>query len=116
VLGGSVGAGLHVAAHYLERETTLSDTGTVVPVAVYTLTLYGLCASFTCHRDPFHLSLLAGTEAVLVLTVVLAASGVSVAICLVALMFAPIVTVVGYETVGHRRLAEALAHMRDPRA
>jgi hypothetical protein len=28
--------------------------------------------------------------------------------CLVVLMLAPIVTVVGYETVGHRHLAAAL--------
>jgi low temperature requirement protein LtrA len=114
----AIGAGLHVAAYYLERETTLSDTGTVlstvIPVTVYTLTLYGLYASFTRHRDPFHLSLLVGTAAVLVLTVVLAAAGVSVAICLVVLMFAPIVTVVGYETVGHRHVEEALARMREP--
>jgi low temperature requirement protein LtrA len=112
----AIGAGLHVAAYYLERETTLSDTGTVlctvIPVAVYTLTLYGLYASFTRHLDPFHLSLLAGTAAVLALTVVLAAAGVSVAACLVVLMFAPIVTVVGYETLGHRHVAEALARMR----
>jgi low temperature requirement protein LtrA len=116
----AIGAGLHVAAYYLDRETTLSDTGTVlctvIPVAVYTLTLYGLYASFTRHLDPFHLSLLAGTAAVLALTVVLAAAGVSVAACLVVLMFAPIVTVVGYETVGHRHVAEALERVRDPSA
>jgi len=29
--------------------------------------------------------------------------------CLVVLMFAPVVTVVGYETVGHRYQADALA-------
>jgi hypothetical protein len=29
--------------------------------------------------------------------------------CLVVLMLAPAVTVLGYETVGHRHLAEALA-------
>ncbi len=114
----AIGAGLHVAAYYLEGKTTISDTATVlctvIPFAIYVVTLYGLYASFTRHRDPFHLSLLAATAAVLVLTVVLAAAGVSVAICLVVLMFAPIVTVVGYETVGHRHVAEALARMRDP--
>jgi low temperature requirement protein LtrA len=113
----AIGAGLHVAAYYLERQTALSDTGTVlctvVPVTVYILALYGLYASFTRHADPFHLSLLAGTAAVLALTVVLAALGVSVAICLVVLMFAPIVTVLGYETLGHRHVEEALARMRD---
>jgi hypothetical protein len=33
----------------------------------------------------------------------------SVSWCLVVLMLAPVVTVLGYETVGHRHLAEALA-------
>jgi hypothetical protein len=33
----------------------------------------------------------------------------SMAQCLVVLMFAPVVTVVGYETVGHRHQADALA-------
>ena len=48
----------------------------------------------------------------LALSVVLAALGVSVAVCLVVLMFAPVVTVVGYETLGHRHVEEALARMR----
>ena len=38
----------------------------------------------------------------------LAALGAGVATCLVVLMFAPVATVVGYETVGHRHIAEAL--------
>jgi low temperature requirement protein LtrA len=119
VLFGSlaaIGAGLHVAAYYLEHETTLGVTGTVlataIPVAVYTLVLYGLYASFTRHADPFHLSLLAGTAAVLALSVALAALGAGVAISLVVLMFAPVVTVLGYETLGHRHVADALARMR----
>ena len=44
----------------------------------------------------------------LVLAVVCAGLGVSMSWCLVVLMFAPAVTVVGYETVGHRHLAEAM--------
>ena len=37
-----------------------------------------------------------------------AAMGASLAWCLVVLALAPAVTVLGYETVGHRHLAEAL--------
>jgi hypothetical protein len=55
---------------------------------------------------------LAGTTAVLVLSVALAALGVGVAASLLVLMFAPVVTVVGYETVGHQHVANALEHMR----
>jgi hypothetical protein len=119
VLFGSlaaIGAGLHVAPYYLEHETTLSVTGTVlstvVPVAIYVVVLYALYASFTRHLDPFHVSLIAGSAAVLALAVGLAAAGVGVAVCLVVVMFTPIVTVVGYETVGHRHVRDALQRMR----
>ena len=112
----AIGGGLHVAAYYLEHETTLGVTGTVlataVPVAVYVAALYGIYAAFTRHLDPFHLSLLAGTAGVIALAVVLAAVGAGVAVCLVVLMFAPVVTVLGYETLGHRHVEEALRRMR----
>jgi low temperature requirement protein LtrA len=109
----AIGAGLHAAALYLDRSTVLNELGTVlctvVPVAIYIVVLYGLYASFTRHLDPFHLWLLGGSAAVLALSVVLAALGVSIAVCLLVLMFTPIVTVVGYEALGHRHVQEALA-------
>ena len=112
----AIGAGLHVAAYYLEHKTTISQTGTVlstaIPVTVYILALYGVYLAFTRHADLFHLSLLAGSAAVLTLSVVLAALGVGVAVCLVVLIFAPLVTVLGYETLGYRHVQEALARMR----
>ena len=47
--------------------------------------------------------------AVLVLApVLLAQAGVSVVICLLVLMLAPAVTVVGYETLGHQHQAALL--------
>jgi low temperature requirement protein LtrA len=120
VLFGSlaaIGAGLHVAAYYLEHATTLTEVGTVlstvVPVTIYVVVLYALYASFTHHLDPFHLSLLAASAAVLVLSVGLAALGVNIAVCLLVLMFTPIVTVVGYEALGHRHVQEALSRMRE---
>ena len=45
------------------------------------------------------------------LAVALAAAGVSMAICLIVLTCAPAVTVVGYETVGHRHVADALERL-----
>jgi low temperature requirement protein LtrA len=118
VLFGSlaaIGGGLHVAAYHLEHETTLSTTGTVlstvVPVTIYVLALYLLYAFFTRHLDPFHLALVAASAAVLVLAVGLALAGVSVAICLVVVMLTPVVTVIGYETLGHRHVDEALSRM-----
>jgi low temperature requirement protein LtrA len=112
----AIGGGLHVAAYYLEHQTTLEPVGTVlstaIPFAIYTAALYALYAALTRHPHAFHLALFAGTTAVLVLSVALAALGIGVAACLVVLMFAPVVTVVGYETVGHRHLAEALEQLR----
>jgi len=112
----AIGAGLHVASYYLEHESTLGPMGTVlstaIPVSIYIAALYGIYLAFTRHADPFHLMLLAGTAAVILLSVVLAGLGVGVAACLVVLMVAPVVTVVGYETLGYRHVAEALARMR----
>ena len=116
LLFGSIaatGAGLHVAAYFLEGIATLDTTATVltvaVPVAIFVLALYAIGSAFLRQRDPFHLLLLAGTAGVLVLAVVCAELGMSMSWCLVVLMLAPAVTVLGYETVGHRHLAEALA-------
>ena len=112
----AIGAGLHVAAYFLEHKTAIGPTGTVlstaIPFSVYILALYGIYAAFSLHADPFHLSLLAGTGAVVVLSVVLAALGVGIAACLVVLMLAPVVTIVGYETLGHRHVEDALAQTR----
>jgi low temperature requirement protein LtrA len=108
----AIGAGIHVAAYYLEGVAELSSTGTVlavaVPLAVFVLGLYVIYAAFVHERDPFHLLLLGGTAALLVIAVVLAALGVGMVWCLLVLMSVPAVTVVGYETIGHRHLAEAM--------
>ena len=111
----AIGAGLHVAAYYLEHHTEIGAVGTVlsvaVPLAVFTLMLYVLWTALVREVDPFHLGLLVGTVAVLVLAVLLAQAGVSMAWCLVVLALAPVVTVVGYETVGHRHQEAVLSRM-----
>jgi low temperature requirement protein LtrA len=109
----AIGAGLHAAAYYLEDESTLSETGTVlavaVPLAVYAFCFYALYSTLTRSLDPFHLVLIALTVVLLVLPVVLAAADVDLVWCLAVLALVPWVTVVGYETVGHRHNAEVLA-------
>jgi hypothetical protein len=72
---------------------------------------YALYSMLIRAHDPFHLGLLAGTAAILILSAVLAAAGASIATCLVVLALAPAVTVVGYETLGHRHLADALERL-----
>ena len=48
----------------------------------------------------------------LLLAIVLATVGVSMAWCLIVLALAPVVTVAGYEMVGHRHQEEILAAMK----
>jgi low temperature requirement protein LtrA len=111
----AMGAGLHVAAQSLDGDAKIDATGTVlsvaIPVGIYVAVLYGLYSVLMRTRDPFHVGLVAGTTAVLILSVVLAAAGVSMPLCLVVLALAPVVTVVGYETLGHRHVADALERL-----
>jgi hypothetical protein len=62
-------------------------------------------------RDPFHLALGAVTVGLLALSTGLAAIGVSMAVCLVVLALVPAVTVVGYESLGHRHVTDALKRL-----
>ena len=65
----------------------------------------------TRSRDPFHLMLLAGSAAVLVASILLAAAGAPVAWCLLVLALTPWVTVAGYELRGHRHDEAVLAEL-----
>jgi low temperature requirement protein LtrA len=109
----AVGAGLHAAALSLEHRSVLGTTGTVltiaVPVAGYVLSGYAIYDQLTRTFDPFHVLLIVASVAILVLSVVLATAGVPLAWCLVVLALTPWVTVVGYETVGHRHADDVLA-------
>jgi low temperature requirement protein LtrA len=110
----AVGAGLHAAAYFLEHHhSTLSETGTLltvaIPLAVYLLGLYLLYAALSRTLDAFHLLLMAVTAAVIGVAIALSAAGVSLTVTLLVLALAPWVTVVGYETVGHRHNAAVLA-------
>jgi low temperature requirement protein LtrA len=111
----AMGAGVHVAAFALAGEAEIGATGTVlsvvIPFAIFAAAFYGLYSALMHTGDPFHLWLLAGTAAILVLAIILAGSGVSVPICLLVVMLAPGATVVGYETLGHRHMADAVQRL-----
>jgi len=113
----ATGAGLHAAAYYIEHHSKLGSVETVlavaIPLAVYIFSVYGLYAWLAHTVDYFHLLLLVLTGAVLGVAVWLAASGISMANCLLVVTLAPLVTVVGYETLGHRHAAEAIARSLD---
>jgi low temperature requirement protein LtrA len=111
----AMGAGLHVAALDLEGKAEIGETAVVLsvagPFAVYATMFYALYSLLMRAYDPFHLGLIAGMTALIVLSLLLAAAGVSIAICLVVLALAPAVTVVGYETVGHRHMADVVERL-----
>ncbi len=108
----ATGAGLHVAAYYIEHEAHIGPVATVltvaIPVSLYLACIYALYTYLVRRIDPFHYGLLLGTAVVIALSIVAALAGLDMAACLIILMFAPMVTVVGYETLGHRHQAEAL--------
>jgi low temperature requirement protein LtrA len=109
--GGIVatGAGLHAAAYYIEHHSALGSVDTVlsvaVPVAVYIASIYMLYVLLVRKVDAFHMLLLALTGFVLGAAVWMADAGVSMANCLLVVTLAPMVTVVGYESLGHRHAA-----------
>jgi low temperature requirement protein LtrA len=110
------GAGLHVAEYYLEDKYVIGEVGTVlsvaVPVGVFTLVIYVMYSVVMHAFDPFHLSLLAGTIGVLVVGVLMAVGGIAMPLCLVVVACAPVVTIVGYEVLGHRHLQDHLERLR----
>lgn len=113
----AIGAGLHVAAYYLQHEAHLSLTGTVltvvIPVALFVAVFYVGYAVLTRSFDLFHLVLIGISAVVLVVPVVMASADVDLTWCLLVLSLTPWVTVIGYETVGYRhnvKVLEALEH------
>jgi len=108
----AAGAGLHVAALFLERQAHISEFAvvltTAVPTSIYVMCLYGVYSLLTREIDPFHLWLIAGTAVVIVTAIGMAAADAPLAACLLVLAAAPAVTVVGYELVGHRHRTEML--------
>ncbi|NLU71016.1 low temperature requirement protein A [Streptomyces sp. HNM0574] len=110
------GAGLHVAGLRLEHHSELGDIAVTftlaVPVGLFLLMVYLLHTLLLSAPDPFHLLLISLTLLVLAAAVLLAAAGVALAVCLLVVMLAPFVTVVGYETVGHRHQRRMLDELR----
>jgi low temperature requirement protein LtrA len=113
----ATGAGLHAAAYYIEHQSKLSSVQTVLavalPVAAYVASIYLLYMVLVRTVDAFHLLLIALTGVVLAGAVWLAATGVSMANCLLVVTLAPMVSVVGFEMAGHRHAAEAIARSLD---
>jgi low temperature requirement protein LtrA len=108
----ATGAGLHVAATFIEHKAHIGPVATVltvaIPVGMLLGLVYGLYYYLVRRFDPFHLGLLTGSASVVAAAIAAAFAGVSMPVCLVILMFAPVVTVVGYEARGYRHQAQSL--------
>src|SRR5262249_31631789 len=108
----AMGAGLHTAAYFIEHESSIGPVATVlsvaIPVSVFLLSVYGLYYYMLRQFDVLHIWLVLGSAAVVAVAIAAALFNIDMAVCLIVLMFAPMVTVIGYETAGHRHQAAAL--------
>jgi low temperature requirement protein LtrA len=97
----ATGAGLQVAAHFIDRRSHLGSLPTLVsvtvPLSVFLGSVYALNYYLVRHCNRLHTWLLLATAGVIAAAIVASIAGVNMAICLVILMFGPVVTLVGYE-------------------
>lgn len=109
----ATGAGLHVAAYYIEHKAHIGPLATVlsvaVPVGIFIASIYMMYAYLLAEFDRFHIRLLFGTLLVMAAAIIAAALGITMPVCLIILMLAPAVTVIGYEVRGHKHRSGALA-------
>ena len=102
----ATGAGLHVAAYFIERKAVIGPLATVlsvaIPVAAYIGLNYAIYYYLVRRFSRLDAWLLTAVAAVVAASVVAAQSGLDVSKCLVILILAPAVIVVGYEGRGYR--------------
>jgi low temperature requirement protein LtrA len=108
----ATGAGMHVAAYFLEHKTSIGSLATLLCVAIPVGTFLGLSYALYYYlvrrSDRLHIWLLVATSATVAMSITAAAAGLNMAICLMILMVAPSVTIIGYEVSGHRHQDESL--------
>ena len=111
----ALGAGLHAAAYVAGGEATVGVPGAVVavavPVFVSTVASFAILAYLVHAFDSFHLLLLAGTVTFLAMALAAASAGAGLGASLLLVTLAPAVTVVGYETIGHRRMSRTMQRL-----
>jgi low temperature requirement protein LtrA len=102
----ATGAGLHVAAFFIEHNARITVVGAVLVVAVPVVAFLGLLHAlyyFLVRRfSAFDGYLLIASTAVAGIAVIAASVSISLANCLVILMLAPAVPVIAYEVLGYR--------------
>lgn len=107
-----MGAGLDVAALFIEHKAHIGAATVVsalaIPVTVYMAGVYRMYSHLLDERYPLPAWAMGTTFVLLFTAPLLAASGVSMAMCLLVVMLAPAISVLGYEAWGRRQLAQAL--------
>jgi len=111
----ATGAGLDVVAMSTEGESHLDAVSVacavVIPVFVLLLAFFALYSILIGAFDPFHVLLFGAALVILVISVVVAAAGAPLTVWLSLVVLAPVVVIVGYETIGHRHQAARLAQL-----
>lgn len=107
------GAGLHVAAYYVEGHSHLGAVATVLavatPVAIFLAGMFVIYTTLVGTVDTFYLILLVVAAVPLAASVALGAAGIDMALCLLLVTIAPMVVVAGYEARGHRHVSAIVA-------
>ena len=108
----ATGAGLQVAAHFIDRASQIGSLPTLlcvaIPLSAFLGSIYALYYFLVRRDDPLHRWLLLATSAIIAAAVIASLAGTSMAVCLVILMVGPAMTVAGYEIWGYRSQSQAL--------
>jgi low temperature requirement protein LtrA len=101
----ATGAGLRVAAYSIEHQSHIGALATLlctaIPVTLFLGLSYALNYYLVRRFNWLHVWLLMATTAVMGIVVMAAIFGIDTATCLMILMLAPAVTIVGYEIWEH---------------
>ena len=102
----AMGAGLHIAAFYIQGGAAIGALATVlylaVPMALFIGIAYALHFYLTRQFMWYRGLLLLATFLILSMAVIAAYLGTNVAICLLIIALAPAISVIGYEVHGYR--------------
>jgi len=109
----ATGAGLHVAANFIEHRSKIGPLATVlsvvIPVGIFLVSLYATYSYLIAEFDRVHIWLLSCTTVVVAAAIAASMFGVPMPLCLIIIVFAPAVTIISYEVIGHQHQSEALA-------
>jgi low temperature requirement protein LtrA len=117
VLFGAIaatGAGLHVAASFIEGHAEITAyaavLAVVIPAALFAVVLGALYTGLM-GASPLHTRVKAATFALFAVVVALAGSGMPLPICLLLLALAPVITITTDELAGARHREDFLARL-----